>query len=510
MLNAGPAGLCTTTQGAQAYVGRSLGADVIGEVDVGEPWQHTHRTIVTPRTRTSLLRVNRLFFEVFIRTASVQGLTRSKGDVQAFGLEWDSTRPPSASDGTPTNRVTCGCRPQPMDHDTEPTDSSGFIANGGANPSLDHRAAVGWNTGDPNLQGAVLALDVGHQPFEFWLAVQAFEMRIPLSFANIACRRKLSQIALTFAPPLAMLPAMCDAFRAVPVLRLALSARRELLLEILALRHQLSVLGRTDGRFRPSDRLLWVCLRWWWPRWSEALVLVEPATVARWRREWFRRCWQRRARRRPGRPRIDSELRSLIRRMATDNCLWGAPRIHGELLKLGFTVSERTVSRYLCDRPTRRSQSLADIPRESRGQPGLCLDRATGIRDEHGRYRRLRAVRAHAALTRPPVHFSLTGHRPIRCRRSNPRLFNCVLHRLSFAPAHSHVSALARTRRRASVVEPALVCTGGDFRTLRLRLAWAAISGRDASSVALDTSGRPHRRQTDTTFTPGREAQAFW
>ena len=131
---------------------------MIGEVDVGEPWQHTHRTIVTPRTRTSLLRVNRLFFEVFIRTASEQGLTRSKGDVQAFGLEWDSTRPPSASDGTPTNRVTCGCRPQPMDHDTEPTDSSGFIANGGANPSLDHRAAVGWNTGDPNLQGAAPSL----------------------------------------------------------------------------------------------------------------------------------------------------------------------------------------------------------------------------------------------------------------------------------------------------------------------------------------------------------------
>src|SRR5712691_4396633 len=81
-----------------------------------------------------------------------------------------------------------------------------------------------------------------------------------------------------------------------------------------------------------------------------ALVLVKPATVARWHREGFRRCWSRRSRRRPGRPCIDSQLRALIRRMAAENRLWGAPRIHGELLKLGITVSERTVSRYLPDR----------------------------------------------------------------------------------------------------------------------------------------------------------------
>jgi hypothetical protein len=85
-------------------------------------------------------------------------------------------------------------------------------------------------------------------------------------------------------------------------------------------------------------------------------VLVQSATVARWHREGFRGCWRRRSRR-PGRPRIDLQLRSLIGRMATENGLWGAPRIHGELLKLGFTVSERTVSRYLPDRPTRRSQT---------------------------------------------------------------------------------------------------------------------------------------------------------
>src|SRR5712664_1206903 len=80
---------------------------------------------------------------------------------------------------------------------------------------------------------------------------------------------------------------MPEAFRMVAALRLALSTRGNLLLEILALRHQLGVLARSDRRFRPSDRLLWVCLRRWWPRWSEALVLVQPAMVARWHHKGF-------------------------------------------------------------------------------------------------------------------------------------------------------------------------------------------------------------------------------
>ena len=76
-------------------------------------------------------------------------------------------------------------------------------------------------------------------------------------------------------------------------------------------------------------------------------MLVQPATVARWHCEGLRRRGSRRSGRPPGRPRIDSEVRALIRRMASENRLWGAPRIHGELLKLGIAVSERTVSRYL-------------------------------------------------------------------------------------------------------------------------------------------------------------------
>jgi len=132
--------------------------------------------------------------------------------------------------------------------------------------------------------------------------------------------------------------------------------RRDLLLEILALRHQLGVLARSNRRFRPADRLLWLFLRWLWPGWREALMLIQPATVDRWHREGVRQFWRRR-RRGPGRPPIDSACRDLIRRMAAENCLWGAPRIHGELLKLGITISERTVSRYLRGRPTTRSQT---------------------------------------------------------------------------------------------------------------------------------------------------------
>ena len=133
----------------------------------------------------------------------------------------------------------------------------------------------------------------------------------------------------------------------VAALRSAFAARRDLLLEVVALRHQLGVLARSDRRFRLADRLLWLCLRRWWPRWKDALILVQPATVTRWHREGFRGWWRHRSRRGPGRPPIDPDLQALIRRLRKDNFLWGAPRIQGELLKLGITVSERTVSRYL-------------------------------------------------------------------------------------------------------------------------------------------------------------------
>ena len=122
--------------------------------------------------------------------------------------------------------------------------------------------------------------------------------------------------------------------------------RRHLALEILALRHQLGVLKRSVKRPRltSTDRGLWVLLSRRWSSWSDALIIVKPATVIKWHRAGFRRYWAWRSRSKGGRPAIDPEVRKLIRQMASAN-LWGAPRIHGELLKLGIRICEATVSK---------------------------------------------------------------------------------------------------------------------------------------------------------------------
>jgi putative transposase len=129
---------------------------------------------------------------------------------------------------------------------------------------------------------------------------------------------------------------------------------RQLALENLALRHQLAVYKRTvtRPRLRPSDRLLWAGLAKIWTGWRQALVIVTPDTVLRWQRRRFREYWIKLSGcSTGGRPTVDTEIRALITRMATANPLWGAPRIHGELLKLGLNVAERTVSRLM---PKRR------------------------------------------------------------------------------------------------------------------------------------------------------------
>jgi putative transposase len=99
------------------------------------------------------------------------------------------------------------------------------------------------------------------------------------------------------------------------------------------------------------DRAFWVALRASWPGWASRLGIVNPDTVAKWHRDRYRHHWAKisHAHRRPGRPRVNAEIRRLIRTMARDG--WGAPRIHVELLKLGFVVSEITVSRYMPRRP---------------------------------------------------------------------------------------------------------------------------------------------------------------
>jgi putative transposase len=138
-------------------------------------------------------------------------------------------------------------------------------------------------------------------------------------------------------------------------------SRAVLELENLALRHQLHVLRRQrPGRLRlfAIDRLLWVWLYRWWPRCLDTMVLVKPATVVQWHRQGFRLFWRWRSR--SGRPSVDREIRKLIRDISGANPLWGAPRIHGELLKLGIEISQATVAKYMVRRrgtpsPTWRS-----------------------------------------------------------------------------------------------------------------------------------------------------------
>jgi putative transposase len=125
---------------------------------------------------------------------------------------------------------------------------------------------------------------------------------------------------------------------------------RAVALENLALRQQLAALTRTVKRsqLRARDRLFWILLAKVWQEWRTAVIFVQPDTVVRWHRQWLRRRWTWRSRRtRPGRPPTTATIRTLVGKMAAANPLWGAPRIHGELCKLGIAVSERTVSRLL-------------------------------------------------------------------------------------------------------------------------------------------------------------------
>ena len=125
-------------------------------------------------------------------------------------------------------------------------------------------------------------------------------------------------------------------------------ARRNLVLENLALRHQLLVLNRKvkSPTLRNSDRLFWATLSAIWSRWTKALVIVQPQTVVRWHQAGFRLFWGWQSRRRLGRTPKDRELVDLIRRMWQANPTWGSPRIHAELAKLGLQVSATTVRKY--------------------------------------------------------------------------------------------------------------------------------------------------------------------
>ena len=128
-------------------------------------------------------------------------------------------------------------------------------------------------------------------------------------------------------------------------------SRRSLLLENLALRQQLTVLKRKHPKpkLRVPDKLFWVLAGRCWSAWEQSLIVVTPETVVRWHRAGFRLDWTliSKVRSRVGRKRVSKEVRDLIFHMVAENPTWGAPRIHGELLMLGFHVSERSISRWM-------------------------------------------------------------------------------------------------------------------------------------------------------------------
>jgi transposase InsO family protein len=137
-------------------------------------------------------------------------------------------------------------------------------------------------------------------------------------------------------------------------------SRRRLELENLFLRHQLNIALRRSPhrlRLRGCERVMMVWMTWLWPSLLNCARVVQPDTILRWHRVGFRAYWRWKSRGLPGRPKISRELRGLIRQMSKENSLWGAPRIHGELLKLGFELAESTVSKYMIKRRGPSSQT---------------------------------------------------------------------------------------------------------------------------------------------------------
>ena len=133
------------------------------------------------------------------------------------------------------------------------------------------------------------------------------------------------------------------------LLRLLLQSRAALAAENLALRQQVALLQRSvkRPRLRRRDRIFWVWLSCLWQGWRSSLLVVQPETVIRWHRQGFRLYWRWKSRKPCGRPKLDAEIRALIRRMSRDNPTWGRRRIRSELHLLGYEVAELTVAKYM-------------------------------------------------------------------------------------------------------------------------------------------------------------------
>ena len=138
------------------------------------------------------------------------------------------------------------------------------------------------------------------------------------------------------------------------ILASPLKSKSRLEAENAALRHQLMVLRRKMRRrirLTNGDRWFFIQLYRWFPSIRDAITIIQPETLVRWHRAGFRCYWRWRSRSVGGRPQIDVDLRALTRQMSIENRLWGAPRIHGELLKLGFKLAQSSVAKYMVKRP---------------------------------------------------------------------------------------------------------------------------------------------------------------
>jgi len=195
---------------------------------------------------------------------------------------------------------------------------------------------------------------------------------------------------------------------AIRFLILVFGGHKQVALENVALRHQLAVFTREKKRprLRDRDRLFWIALKKLWKDWKAALVFVQPDTVIGWQRKRFQRYWWRLSQSRgPGRQRVYLEIRKLVRTMAAANPIWGAPRIHGELLKLGFEISERTVSR-LMPKDRKPTQTWMTFLRNHVGQL-VSIDFFTVATI------RLRVLYVFIVLAhdrRRVIHFNITEH----------------------------------------------------------------------------------------------------
>ena len=233
-----------------------------------------------------------------------------------------------------------------------------------------------------------------------------------------------------------VLSALYQLFRGLLVPRLVLVT------ENLALRQQLLVLHRSSNRpgLRHRDRLFWIALSQLWRDWRSILVIVKPETVIKWHRQGFRCYWHWKSRHgRVGRPKIDKEIRDLIRRMSRENPIWGVPRIQAELHLLGYEIAESTVAKYRLQSRQPPSQTWKSFLRNHAAERLIgsirreCLDHLivlgegqlrSILREYFGYYNE---VRPHQSLERnAPIPREIEA--PVKGKSSlSRRLADCII-----------------------------------------------------------------------------------